>query len=49
MKNKSSWLLFCSVCMCLLMCGWNVQAEKNGEKEVRANVAPEYYVDTCFS
>lgn len=44
MKNKSSWLLFCSVCMCLLMCGWNVQAEKNGEKEVRANVAPEYYV-----
>ena len=38
MKNKSSWLLFCSVCMCLLMCGWNVQAEKNGEKEVRASL-----------
>ena len=27
------------------MCGClNVQAKKNGEKEVRANVVPEYYV-----
>ena len=45
MKNKSSWLMVCTMCMCLLMCGClNVQAKKNGEKEVRANVVPEYYV-----
>ena len=45
MKNRSSWLMVCTMCMCLLMCGClNVQAKKNGEKEVRANVVPEYYV-----
>ena len=45
MKNKSSWLMVCTMCTCLLMCGClNVQAKKNGEKEVRANVVPEYYV-----
>lgn len=45
MKNKSSWLFSCIVCMCLLMCGClNVQAEKHEKNEGHANTVPEYYV-----
>lgn len=34
MKNKSSWLMVCTMCMCLLMCGClNVQAKKMGKRK----------------
>lgn len=45
MRKNLNMLFYCTLCMCLLLCGClNMQAEKKGDNITNSKGIPEYYV-----